>query len=352
MRLVFDQEQLQLRAAAREVLSKECTAERLRAAWQTPSGRIEGLWSQLAELGLVGATASESHGGLGLGAVDTVLVFEESGYVALPEPLVESMAVVLPVMEAFAPPAWQARWLAPVASGQALVALGFEVQPLVAFAGQADLLLLQDGDALHAVAPADCQLRAQASVDGARRVSLVDWTATPETVLIDGQQGRAAIESARHRATIATAAQLLGVAWRLLDMTVEYVKQREQFGRPVGAFQAVQHQLVRALQALEFARPVVYAAAWSLDDEDDGRDVRVSMAKCYASEAAMDGARVALQCHGAMGYAYEYDLHLWMKRAWALASAWGNATWHRRHIADQVIGPVDGAAMSNTRSTP
>ena len=337
MRLVFDPEQLQLRDAAREVLSKECTADRLRAAWQAPSGRIEGLWRQLADLGLVGATASEAHGGLGLGAVDTVLVFEQSGHVALPEPLVETMAAVLPVMEAFAPPAWQERWLASVAAGQSLVAVGLEAQPLVAFAEQADLLLLQDGDALHGLPPADCQLRPQSSVDGARRVSLVDWTASPQTLLIDGQQGRAAIESIRHRATVASAAQLVGVASRLLDMTVEYVKQREQFGRPVGAFQAVQHQLVGALQALEFARPVVYAAAWSLDEDDDQRDVRVSMAKCYASEAAIDGARVALQCHGAMGYAYEYDLHLWMKRAWSLASSWGDATWHRRHIADQVI---------------
>jgi alkylation response protein AidB-like acyl-CoA dehydrogenase len=129
----------------------------------------------------------------------------------------------------------------------------------------------------------------------------------------------------------------------MLDMTVDYVKQREQFGVPIGTFQAIKHQLADAALALEFARPPVYAAAYALahrdGDTDDHVSRDVSMAKCLASTAALDVARVALQCHGAIGYTVEYDLHLWMKRAWALASAWGDAAWHRNRVGLAVLGP-------------
>jgi len=122
---------------------------------------------------------------------------------------------------------------------------------------------------------------------------------------------------------------------------VEYTKVRKQFGSPIGSFQAVKHHLANALLKLEFARPVVYRAAYSVAHADPSRALHVSMAKAYASDAALVCARASLQCHGAIGYSYEHDLHLWMKRAWALAAAWGDSAWHRAKVADSILEEHD-----------
>ena len=144
------------------------------------------------------------------------------------------------------------------------------------------------------------------------------------------------------RGAYATAAQLLGLADRMIELTVDYAKERKQFGVPIGSFQAVKHHLANARLALEFARPLVYRAAYSVAHDDPDRSVHVSMAKAQASDAAMLASRVALQCHGAIGYTTEYDLHLYMKRAWALARAWGDASWHRRRIEQAILGGSNG----------
>jgi alkylation response protein AidB-like acyl-CoA dehydrogenase len=146
--------------------------------------------------------------------------------------------------------------------------------------------------------------------------------------------GHAAGTAARafDRGALGTAAQLCGLADRMIEMTVEYVKERKQFGVPVGSQQAVKHHLANARLALEFARPLVYRAAYSIAHDDPQRSDHVSMAKAQASDAAETAARVALQCHGAIGYTTEYDLHLYMKRTWALARAWGDAAWHRARV--------------------
>jgi alkylation response protein AidB-like acyl-CoA dehydrogenase len=123
----------------------------------------------------------------------------------------------------------------------------------------------------------------------------------------------------------------------MLDVTVEYVKVRQQFGRPVGSFQAVKHHLADALARVELAAPVVYRAAYAEGRSEAARAVRIAMAKASASDAATFVAKKALQCHGAIGYAFENDLHLWMKRAWALAAAWGDAGWHRARVAAAVL---------------
>ena len=133
---------------------------------------------------------------------------------------------------------------------------------------------------------------------------------------------------------MATAAELLGLADRMITMAADYAKERQQFGKPIGTFQAVKHLLAGAQVPLEFARPVVYAAAWALDRASPTRSRSASMAKAYASDAATEAARVALQVHGAIGYTWECDLHLFLKRAWALAEAWGSAADHRSRVLD------------------
>ena len=133
---------------------------------------------------------------------------------------------------------------------------------------------------------------------------------------------------------LGTAAVLVGLGQHLLDTTVAYVSERHQFGQPVGGFQAVKHHLADAAKDLAFARPMVWRAAHGLDvgSADAARDV--SAAKALASDAASLTADVALQCHGAIGYTVEYDLHLWLKRVWALSRAWGDAAHHRRLVGD------------------
>jgi alkylation response protein AidB-like acyl-CoA dehydrogenase len=125
----------------------------------------------------------------------------------------------------------------------------------------------------------------------------------------------------------------------MLTVTVDYVRQREQFGVAIGSFQAVKHHLADALLAIEFAKPVVHSAAYEMTESPMDASVAVSMAKSSASDAATLVARKALQCHGAIAYTVEYDLHMWMKRAWALAAAWGDARSHRRRVAASVLGP-------------
>ena len=132
----------------------------------------------------------------------------------------------------------------------------------------------------------------------------------------------------------------------MIALAAEYAKERHQFGKPIGSFQAVKHLLAGAQVKLEFARPVVYAAAWALDaGEHRSASRSASAAKAYASEAATEAARVSLQVHGAIGYTWECDLHLFLKRAWALAEAWGSAADHRRRLLDSLLpraltGPV------------
>jgi len=129
---------------------------------------------------------------------------------------------------------------------------------------------------------------------------------------------------------LAAAAQLVGLGQRMLDMTVDYVRERHQFGVPVGSFQAVKHQLADALKELAFARPPVWRAAETVKPRD------VSMAKAMASDAASFVARRALQCHGAIGYTVEYELHRFLKQTWVLARSFGDAAWHRDRIAKEL----------------
>jgi alkylation response protein AidB-like acyl-CoA dehydrogenase len=341
VRFAFTDEQRQFQRSMRELCERACPPRVVREAWTSETGRSPALWAQLAELGVVGLTVPEDAGGLGGSALDWVLILEEAGRAALPEPLVETMVVAAPLLAElrgrWAP---AAEWLRQIAAGGAIVAAGLD-GPLVADAHVADLVLLAgDGDALYAAPGETLRRRAQPSVDGARRLYRVE-PQPGAACLGEGPAMRRPLSDARDRGALGAAAQLLGVGQHLLDVTVEYVKVRRQFGQAVGSFQAIKHQLADALVKLELARPVVYRAADSLARALADRATHVSMAKAAASDAASKCARVALQCHGAIGYSFEHDLHLWMKRAWALGVAWGDAPWHRARIAAAIL---DGGA--------
>lgn len=339
----FSPDQRLFQEAVRDLLAKECPPESVRAAWESDgASRSEARWGQLAEMGVLGLTTPEAFGGLGMDELDLVLLLEEAGYACLPEPIVETVAVAAPLLadlSAGAGAAAAAEWLPRVASGDAVATVGFERDVYVSEGATAELLLLERDGELHAVPWADAAVVSQRSVDRARRLARVEWTPTPDTLLAAGDEARSVLASAFDRGVLAVSAVLLGVSQRLLDTTVEYATAREQFGQPIGGFQAVKHHLADILLKLDFARPMVYRAAWTVARGDDPveRATHVSMAKSYAAEAAALAAKTALQVHGAIGYTFEYDLHLWMKRAWALNGQWGDAAWHRRRVAGAVL---------------
>lgn len=343
MKFAFTPDQRLFQETVRDLLAKECPPESVRAAWESDGpGRSEARWGQLAEMGVLGLTTPEAFGGLGMDELDLVLLLEEAGYVCLPEPIVETVAVAAPLLSdlsAGAGAAAAAAWLPRLAAGEAVATVGFERDAYVSEGATAELLLLERDGELHAVPWADAAVVSQRSVDRARRIARVEWTPTPDTLLADGEEARTVLAAAFDRGVLAVSAALLGVSQRLLDTTVEYATAREQFGQPIGGFQAVKHHLADTLLKLDFARPMVYRAAWTVARGDDPveRATHVSMAKSYAAEAAALAAKTSLQVHGAIGYTFEYDLHLWMKRAWALNGQWGDAAWHRRRVAAAVL---------------
>ena len=310
MRFAFTDDQLAMRDAVRGFLEHECPSKVVRDAWTNDTGR-SGLWPRLGEMGVLGVLAPEAQGGFGGDVLDLVLLLEETGRAALPEPVVEHAAVAMPLLD-------DAR---AAASGDVTVTSATPAG-VVPYADSADLVLYEG----RFVAPGELRLRSHQSVDGSRRLFSVE----PAPATIDA--------GALDRAALGVAAQLIGLADHMLTTTAEYAKGREQFGVPIGSFQAVKHHLANVALALEFARPLVYRAAWSMATGDGDGSVHVSMAKAHATEAALLAGRVALQVHGAIGYTTEYDLHLWMKRAWALAAAWGDAAWHRGRVGRAILG--------------
>lgn len=290
MRFAFTDDQIALRDAVRDLLAAECPPEVVRAAWPTPdedgqgpgagsradASPIDALWGQLADMGVFGLLVPESRGGMGFDEVAAAIVLAEVGYAAVPHPVTEAMCVVAPASANPAPLRAQVGW------------------------GPDQLNIVGD------------------TVDGA--ISGFGSAVEPD-------------EIATLRATLGTSAQLIGLGRRMLDMTVPYVTDRHQFGVPVGSFQAVKHHLADARLALEFAAPAVWRAAWSLSQRGDTAERDVSMAKAMAGDAAHLVGRKALQCHGGIGYTVEYDLHLFLKRTWALEQLWGDTAWHRCRVA-------------------
>jgi alkylation response protein AidB-like acyl-CoA dehydrogenase len=346
MHFAFTDQQIEFRDAVRQVLAKECTPDDVRAAYAAPRART-ARWTTLAKLGLIGLSTPPTLGGLGLGLVDLVPVLEEMGRVALPEPVLETTAVAAPLLAGReggveGGSASVARWLESIADGTAAAAVGWAPPdgPPLAGADGADLfVLIAPGDRpeVHAVGSEAVTVTPVTSLDPTRRLGTIGWEPGPGTVVASGAAAATAIRQMSDRAAVAAAAELLGLTERMVTMAADYAKERHQFGKPIGGFQAVKHLLAGAQVKLEFARPVVYGAAWALDAGDPTASRAASTAKAWASEAATEAARVSLQVHGAIGYTWECDLHLFLKRAWALSEAWGSAADHRASVLASLV---------------
>jgi alkylation response protein AidB-like acyl-CoA dehydrogenase len=318
MRFTFDAEQLALRDAVRALLAKECTPAHVRDVWDTQTGRSPQRWRALAEMGALGATVTEAHGGMGLDDTWTVLLFEEAGRAALPEPL-GPVSVAATLLAQTAPPDVCEQWLPRIAAGDAIVTAALPGQRWVDDVHTADLVLVADGDDLHGIAAGDLEPVLQPSLDRSRRQFAITPRTSDATRIATGVG--AAIAAAHDRLLMSRAATLLGTARVLVEMGTRYATEREQFGAPIGSFQAVKHHLATAAVRAEFAAPAVYRAAWSCATDAVGRTEHAAMAHTLAAQAAHLAARTALQVHGAIGYTDEHDLHLWLRSALNPAAA-------------------------------
>ena len=343
MDFTFTEDQLLFQQSVRDFLTNEVTPDSIRALWETDSGRSAALWAQLAEMGLTGLTVPEAFGGLGMSELDFVLLAQEAGYVALPEPLVHVALVAVPTLLACGDAELQQTWLPKIAAGEARVVVGLEQNLLVEDAHVADLLLLQRGAALYAVTAAQASLRANPSVDPSRKLFAVDFDPAAAQVLAEGPAAAALIDGALDRGALGLAAQSLGLAQRMIDLAVHYTAERQQFGVAIGTFQAVKHHMANIAYKLEYARAPVARAAYALSEGLSTAPVSVSHAKLAACEVADLAAKNTMQVHGAMGYTWEVDLHLFMKKAWAFSNSWGDAAFHKARVADVVL--ADGAAL-------
>ena len=313
MNFTFDEDQLALRDGVRALLEKECTPDDVRASWETETGRSQQRWQAMADMGVLALVVPEQFGGMGLDETWLVLLLEEAGRAALPEPLGAVTVAVGLIVDA-APEPSREEWLPRIVSGEVTAVATLPSSPWVDDAHVADLLLVaDDGEQLHVVDPSEVDLVAAPTLDRSRRLYSVTPKVSARSCLADRAGG--AITKAVDRSEVASAAYLLGTARKLVDLATAYALEREQFGAPIGSFQAVKHQLASALVKIEFARPAVYRAAWSIANDVEGRSEHARMAATLANQAAHLAARTSLQVHGAIGYTDEHDLHLWLRRA-------------------------------------
>lgn len=364
----FSTEQEQLRTAVRDYFGAELPVSFARSMMEHPQGFTQDAWTRLSDLGWLGLAVPEDLGGSGLGLLDLVIALEEAGSVVLPGPFVSTVSLSLPLLLA-ASSARQRRALVPeAASGKRRIAAaiaerrgrwsadGIETlavrdgssyaihgrKMFVADAGEADTLLvvarLDEGLACFAL-PADMpgvDVAPMKTVDQTRRLFTVELDrARVEAPCLLGEGGFSAdaLDALIDRAKIALAAEMVGAAERTLAMTVDYVGLREQFGRTLATFQAIQHRCADMKVAVEHARSLVYYAAWAADTGAADSRLAAAAAKAFASDACPDVAADAVQLHGGIGFTWEHDLHLYFKRLKADEQFYGDATSNRELVA-------------------
>lgn len=355
-----------LKESARKFFAGECAMGEVRRLMETDTGFDANLWRKLAEQGYTGIIFPEQYGGVGLGVVELALLMEEAGRALLPGPFFSTVALAGSVLQAVASNEQKEKFLAPICQGQARATVAFldagaswdvaETQ-MTAVNGRLKGEKLFVTDAAIAdwiiVAARNGVFLVDAKADGVRMSPMLGMDATRKlyAVQFDNAAGEKigdpeGLARALDVATVALAAELVGGMQRSLDITVEYAKTRKQFGKPIGIFQAVQHQCADMYLETESARSAVYYAAWALQENAPDAAAAVSIAKIYASDAARTVGNRGIQVHGGMGFTWENDLHLYYRRAKASETFLGDATFHRERLARLVIGAGAVAAKS------
>lgn len=344
MDFTFTEDQLAFKEAISRFLMTEAPPEMLRDIWETEDGRSPDLRSKMAEQGLTALSVPEEFGGLGMDDIAWSLLTQELGYYAIPDSLADTAYVAAGLLTALpAGAASRGDMLTRVAEGSIRIAVGHSINPLIADVHLADSIIVEHQGEVHLVSREQAGYERNESIDSSRRLSRINFIPAADSRIVDAETGAAIWNKTLNRGALAVAGQSLGLAQRMLDLSVDYAVQRKQFGKPIGSFQAVKHKLADVVSGIEFAKPTLYRAAYALANNDTRADLYVSHAKLACCEAAWVAARHGIQVHGAMGYTWEADLQMFMKRAWALNASWGTRDFHRQRIADDIL--ADGAAI-------
>ena len=327
MNFDFSDDQAAIKRTAHDLLADRLGPERRRELLERGE-YDDGLWGEIAELGWPGIHLAEEHGGQGLGVVELVILAEELGYALAPSPFLASAAAGLVLAEAGSEEQ-RVRWLPALASGEAVGTVGLVTEgeaPMVPDADRADVLVLLDGLSGIVVEAGGAEVELEATIDSTRRFARVR-APTGDPLPGDPLPALDTVE-------VALAAELVGVAQRAMEMAVAYAKEREQFGRPIGAYQAVSHRCAQMLLEVESARSTMLYAAWAADHEPESLPLAASMAKAYAADAGWRVTSSSLQVHGGIGFTWEHDLHFFLKPAKADGIMFGSAGAHRERVAE------------------
>ncbi|TQM02806.1 acyl-CoA dehydrogenase family protein [Pseudonocardia kunmingensis] len=320
MKFSFDDEQIALAEAVARLLEKECAPEAMRSLWDDPTGRSPALRRGLAGIGLPGILVPEEHGGAAGSLLDLVLVLEEIGKACAPDALLEALVTGPAALALAGSPAQRADWLPAIAAGERRVTLALHTLDSVPDAHVADVLVFADGDGLALAPTAALTLTPLRAVDPARRQFRVEVPAGVAEPLPGGREALPAIAALE---ASGSAAVLIGLSQRMLDLTVSYAGVRVQFGRAIGSFQGVKHQLAAATVLVRMARLAAHASAWSVATGQPDATAAARAARICALDAEFEANRVALQIHGGIGFTWEHDLGMWLKRGKALEQAHG-----------------------------
>jgi alkylation response protein AidB-like acyl-CoA dehydrogenase len=327
MRFTLSEDQNEIKRTARDLLASRAGTAALRE--HAEAGRYDDtLWAELCELGWPGIAVGEEHGGQGLGLVELCVLAEELGYACAAVPFLGSALAALALEQA-----GESEWLPKLASGEARGALGAAGE-IIPDAPGADVVVLLDAEGTGTLV-AGGAVETVDAVDSSRRYGRVAADAAGESL--------GDVCPALGRALVAVSAELVGVGQRALDMTLGYVKERKQFGVPVGTFQAVQHKAAQMLLDTEGGRSATYFAAWTADAEPDRLATAAAMAKAWTSDRARDSTASAIQLHGGIGFTWEADVHWWFKRAQLDAHFLGGGATHRARLSELVARDRAGA---------
>jgi alkylation response protein AidB-like acyl-CoA dehydrogenase len=355
-----------LKGSARKFFAGECPSAEIRRLMETETAYDAALWSKLTDQGYTGIIYAEEYDGVGLGKVELMLLMEEAGRALLPGPFFSTVVLAGSVLDAVGSPAHKKKYLAPICHGEARATVAIletsaswnlrDVQLtaangkltgeklFVSDAGIADFILVVARNGVFIVdAKANgLKISPMLGMDLTRKLYVLEFKDTPAEQLGPTTNLPRALDIA----SAALAAELVGGMQRTLDLTVEYTKTRKQFGKPIGMFQAVQHQCADMYLETESSRSAVYYAGWALEENAPDASTAVSIAKMYASDAARTVGNRGIQIHGGMGFTWENDLHLYYRRAKASENAFGDATFHRERIASLVIDAPGVTAKS------
>ena len=355
-----------LKDSARKFFAGECPIAEVRRLMDTATAYDATFWSKIVDQGYTGIIFPEEYGGVGLGKVELILLMEEAGRALLPGPFFSTVALAGVVIDAVASPEKKKKYLAPICRGEArstvaVLEASASWDPaaiqiastagkltgeklFVPDAAVADFILVvaQDGVFVVDAKASGMKIAPMEGMDLGRKLYTIQFNNTPAEKLGDAS----ALPRAFDVATAALVGEMVGGMQRTLDISVDYAKMRKQFGKPIGMFQAVQHQCADMYLETESSRSSAYYAAWALEENAPDASVAVSIAKMYASDASRTVGNRGIQIHGGMGFTWENDLHLYYRRAKSSETMFGDATFHRERIARQVID--SGANLAKT----